>query len=202
MPRVPSFNTQTVESRGLPNARLSEQTVNVAGAFQGVANAARGLGQVFAQEAQEERDRADTAAVLEAETALDNFENETLFNPESGAFTRKGKDAFDLPNQVLPGYDDQVRKIEQGLGSDRAKLSFKQRAVRRRGGIGQQLNRYEAQQREGYYEQQDKATIESSRLMATRYFNHPSKIDEQLQRQRFAIESTAKRNGLSTEQTQ
>jgi hypothetical protein len=201
MPRVPEFNRQTVSAQVLPNARLSEQTANVAGAFQGVANAARGLGEVFAREAQEERDRADNAAVIEAETALDAYENTALFDPQNGAFAKNGKNAFDLPGQVLPGYDSEVQRIKDSLGSDRAKLAFTQRATRRRGGINQQLNRYEGQQREVYYDQQDAAGIKSSQGVAANYYTDTKRIGEELAKQDLIIDARGVRKGLSPEQT-
>jgi hypothetical protein len=200
MPTVPRFNQGTVEARGIPNARVFEGTSNSAGAFREIAGAAAGLGQVFAQEAQEERDRADNASVIEAETALDAFENDSLFNPTAGAFAKSGKDAFDLPNQVLPGYDSEVTRIEEGLGSDRAKLVFKQRAARRRNGIGQQLNRKESQEREVYYDQQDVSGLQSSQAVAANFYNNPTRIGEELAKQDAIIDARGARKGLSPEQ--
>lgn len=199
MPRVPSFGERTVAAQGLPNARVSEQTINLGPAAQALTGAVRGLGQQFAQEAQEERDRADNASVIEAETALDAYENSALFDPEAGAFSRKGKSAFDLPNQVLPAYDDEVKRLEGTLGSDRAKLAFKQRAGRRRAGIGQQLNRHESQQRDSYYDEQDLAGLRSSQGVAANYYNDPKRIGEELAKQELIIDARGARKGLSPE---
>ncbi len=202
MPRVPTVTNQSVESRGIPSARVADQSLNLGGAIQSLTGAARGLQQQFAREAQVERDRADNAAVIEAETGLDNYENTALFDPQAGAFTRKGKNAFDLPNQVLPAYDAEVKRIEDGLGSDRAKQAFKQRAARRRAGIGQQLNRYESQQRDVYYDEQDLAGLKSSQGVAANYFSEPARISEELAKQDAIIDARGARKGLSAEQVQ
>lgn len=197
MPRVPTFGRREVAPQGLPNARVTEQRANVGGAIsQGVGQA---LG-AFQKLAQDERDKADNAAVIEADTALDTYETETLFNPEKGAFTRKGKDAFDLPNQVLPGFDTETQRIEQGLGSDRAKQVFRQRVGQRRGFINRQLNQYEAREREGFYDSQDDASIKSSQAIAGNFFNNRERIDAELAKQDAVIGGMAQRKGLSEEQ--
>lgn len=195
MPTVPVITQRQIAPQGLPNARVNEQASP--GAFG--ASLAQPLAQaskLFEGIALEERDKADTAAVLEAGTKLNDLEQTMLFDPQNGALTRRGKNAFDLPNQVLPQFDAETQRIEGELGNDRQKLAFRRERTQRRAGIQLQLNRHEATEREGYYDQQDASALQSSRGAAGNFYNNEERIAEELGRQEAIIDARGTRKGL------
>lgn len=200
MPQVPVLSERRITPQGIPNARVQEGVSP--GAFGAQFGAAlMESGRDLAGIAQHERDKADNAAVLEAENGLDSWESGALFDARTGAFTKRGKDAFDLPNQVLPQFDKEAKRIEEGLGSDRAKGVYRQRAQQRRAFIEKKLNQHESGEREQYYDAQDKAGIESSRGAAANFYNAPERIAAEIGKQEAVIEAHGARKGWSADQT-
>jgi hypothetical protein len=199
MPTVPVVNQRQVESRPLSAPRQDPGASSASGVAQIGRNLER-VGSVFEDLAQDERDKADRAALMEADTGLDTWEQSNVLDAENGAFTKKGKDAFDLPNQVLPKYDDEVKRIESGLGTERAKLAFRGQAQRRRQQIAASLERHESAERDKFYDDQDTAKIRSSSEMAANYYNDPQRIALELEKQDAAIANIGRRKGWSAEQ--
>lgn len=199
MPEVPVYGGRKVESRGLPVVRQDPGTTS-AGGLVAIGRAAQHTANVFEEIREQEQHDADTSALLEADTALDGWENENILDAEKGALSKKGKAAFDLPNQVLPQFDEQAKTIEESLGSARAKLSFKAQAQRRRQHIAQNLERHEFGERQSFYDEQDQAKLDSSAQMAGNYYNDPGRIADELAKQDAVIDSLGARKNWSEEQ--
>jgi hypothetical protein len=199
MPTVPVINSRQVQARGVPVVRQDPST-SAAGGLAQAGRAIERTGDVLDGIAQKERDDADQAALLEADTGLDSWENANVLDAEKGAFTKKGKDAFDLPNQVLPGYDSEAKRIEGSLGSARAKQAFRAQAQNRRQQISRGLERHEFAERQAFYTEQDEAKLRSSAEMAGNYYNDPERIGIELGKQDAVIDSLGARQGWSPEQ--
>lgn len=195
MPRVPVIGQRNVAPQGIPGVRRAEASPEAFGA--GVGRSLQQATSIFAGIAQDERVKADTAAVLEGDNKVDGVEQELIFDPQNGALARRGKDAFDLPNQVLPEFDKRAKAIEESLGSDRAKQSFRARLLQRRQSLSQKLNDHEAHQREGFYDEQDAAKLASSRAMAGNYYNDPARIAQELDTQEATVRAHGQRKGWS-----
>lgn len=193
MPQIPVYQRE-VQTRAIPSARGAP--VPGADAFgAGLGNAALKIAEVVDRE----RTIADQVAIQEADTKLDAWEQEALFKPETGAFARKGKNAFDLPNQTLPQYDQTAQEIEKGL-QGRQRQAFRQRAQQRRGDIAQKLEVHESRERDGYYDEQAQSTVASATESAASFYTDPARIVGGLQRAAEAINLTADRKGWSDEQ--
>ncbi len=96
MARIPRMNSQRQQVRGLPDATSNPATPQ--GSFgpdlTGAANQVTDI-------AMRAQDRANTAQVMEADSALTEFENTALYDPEAGALHQRGKNAFDVPDRVM-----------------------------------------------------------------------------------------------------
>lgn len=199
MPTVPVVSGRSVESRPLGAPRQDPGASSARGLVQ-AGRSIQQVGGVFEGIAQDERDKADRAALNEADNGLDSWERTNVLDAENGAITKKGKDAFDLPNQVLPKFDEEVKRIEGGLGTERAKLAFRGQAQRRRQQIAESLERHEATERGAFYDEQDNAKIRSSAEMAGNYYKDPARIAMEIEKQDAAVTNLGKRHGWSDEQ--
>jgi hypothetical protein len=196
MPQVPILRSQ-VAPQAAPNIerRPLQSTVGESlGA--GFANA----GNVLFQVQMEERRKADRAAFMEASVALSDAETSILYDPQKGAFTRRGKDAFDLPAQVLPEFDKQAGKIAQGLKTERQRTAFQEESGARRAQISRELNKHEYGERERYYDETDEALISSSVTAAARAADDPERIAEELKKQEAVLNGMARRKGWDAAQ--
>lgn len=191
MPQIPTLSNQT-SLRGLPSVRAQERPRD---GLQVLARGVADVGAILNKVRQEETLRADRAAVTEADRMLGETENSLLFDPQAGAYTRRGKNAFNLPQQVLPEYDKAAAKIEQGLATDRQKLVFREALNERRVRIERDLNQHEHQERNNYYDQTDEAAISTSVQTATNYAYRPDRVDAELATQRSVINGLASRKG-------
>lgn len=198
MPEVPVYRRQ-VESRPLHVARQNPGASPSAGAASlgaGLSHAANVLNAVREKEQLE----ADNTALLEADNALDAWESSALNDAENGAYTRKGKDAFDLPGQVLPQFDAETKRIEQSLGSERARQHFRAVASRRRQQIDTGLNRHEFTEREQFKHDQETAKLASSAQMIGANYSDPARVEQELTKQVSVLAERANRLGWSEEQ--
>lgn len=195
--QVPTLRNQ-VSPQAAPNIQRRPLQSTVGDSIgAGLSNA----GNVFAQVQLDERRKADRAAFMEASVALSNAENSILYDPQKGAFTRRGKDAFDLPNQVLPELDKQAGKISQGLKTESQRAAFEQELNQRRTQISRDLNQHEYGERERYYDETDEALISSSVTSAARSADNPERISEELKKQEAVLNGMAKRKGWDAAQT-
>ena len=180
---VPRYDQGQVRHNNLPGARYSNAGGDVAG--EAVGQAIGRAGDMLGQIAEAEKQKVDTAAVMEAEAALRGSQNTMLFGDGTGknvgAFGTKGKDAFGLPEQVLPAFSKQRTEIAARLkGQQRA--MFEQRTAGWEAQTQGDLLRHIARESEAYTKETTKAYIDSSAQTALLYYNDPAKVDSEINR--------------------
>lgn len=143
MPVVPRIGVGNTGIANLPGARL--EAPDTSAGTEALTQGLRDVGRVAFQIGEQEREKADTAQLLEADRKLSQWEVDRLYTPETGLLNRKGKEAFGTPDEAMPEFDQLASETEAGL-SDRAKLRFRQMANGRRADIERQLARHVAQQ--------------------------------------------------------
>jgi hypothetical protein len=191
MPRIPVAENQ-VRLGALPNVqRLNTPT----GGIQAIGSALQDVSNVRFKIQQEEQQKADHAAVIDADRQLGQQENALLFDPENGAYTKQGKNAFGIGQTTLEEYDKNAAKIAEGLTSDRQKMIFKERLNERRTQVTRDLGRYEFDQREKSYDDTDEASLTTSVATAANYAGRPDRIAGELSTQKSVITSMARRKG-------
>ncbi len=195
--QVPRYSGPQVASKPISAPRGDARAAGSGNAA--IAQLAEQAGNAFQKIQQQERDRADQAALLEADNTLDGWETSNVLDAENGALTRRGRDAFDLPNQYLSSYDKHAKAVEDGLGSERARTAFRAQAQRRRSQISRTLEQHEFSERQSYYDEQDAAKLASSQQMAGNYYNNPERIRDELDKQDAVVAERGKRKGLSAE---
>lgn len=167
---VPTYN-QRVNPAGLPAPR-----VQVADAGNLLADIARPVGQLAMQTWQQEQERADTAALMDADAQMSNWQTTSLFDPETGVYSRKGKNALDVTNQTLPLFDQKAAELGNALTNDRQRQRWTQMVAAKRARFDAELNRYEFGERNVYYDQAAGANLEAAQRDALAYSSDPQQI--------------------------
>lgn len=181
--QVPRYEQGQVQQRVAPSVRQQEAP---SGAFGGqVGDAIQRAGGMLGKIAEQERQRIDTAAVMEAEAELRGTQNSLLFGDGSGqnrgAYGTTGKDAFGLPERVLPELDKRRQAIAGRLIGRQREL-FQQRTADWGAQTQGDLLRHVARESERYTAETTKAYIESAGQTALLYYTDPVKIDAEIQR--------------------
>lgn len=136
MPSVPSYEPNQVPTQvARPNFARSNFD---AGPGVQAGRALSQLGSTVLDIGLQEQRKADDTQLLEANRRLTQWEIETLDKPETGALSRRGRDAFGLPETILPAFDRQKSEIDAGMNA-RAKARFAAIAGNRRQDIERKL---------------------------------------------------------------
>ncbi|HEX6215290.1 MAG TPA: hypothetical protein VFZ38_10750 [Vicinamibacterales bacterium] len=185
MPTVPQYQPQ-VAPQALPSAR---QQVRVdADAFGGgIADALGDAANSIGRFAYEEKSRADAAAVMEADQALFEVENQLFHNPETGVFAKKGKDAIGAGNKVLPDWDKRAGEIEGKLRNPDQKAAFTRLRMNRRQDLERGSARHSLAESERYYKELGTAYTATASQAAVANFTDPKRVEDEVQKARSAM---------------
>jgi hypothetical protein len=192
--QIPTLQGPSVRSRGIGAPQVNAQSVDTTGLELGqqVLGAA---GKIF----QKSQDDADTAALIAAEAKLSDWKLNTMFNPESGVYNRKGRNALDITNQTVAQFDEQASAISGELTNERQRARWNQIAAGQRQGLNGELNRYEFGERQRFYEETDKASLLSATAGATAYYKDPEQIAYYQNKGARVIAANGERLGLPRE---
>jgi hypothetical protein len=90
------------------------------------------LGVEISHVSEEIQKRDDEQKVLEYRRKLIDFDKTKVHDPEKGAVSKLGKDAFDLPTTLPAEFDEYAGKAAEGLTSNRQRQIAKDMALGRR----------------------------------------------------------------------
>lgn len=198
MPRIPTYDGPQIRQAGLGAPQVGGRGPDNSDLVQGVNQIGRAATQYFAQEKQ----KADQAAVLDADNQLNQWQLNTMFNNQDGVYTKKGKNALDVTNQTVDSFDKYAQELSAKLKDGDQRTRFNEIAARRKQSLMGDLNRYEYQQRETYYDDVDKSQVETAMQGAALYYDKPDKIAEYNLQMRAVLASQAERKGLPPEALQ
>jgi len=166
------------------------------------ADLAKPITQAAGQIWQKTQDDADTAALMEAEASLSQWQTNALFNQETGVYTRKGKNAIDITNQTLPQFQAHADSIANNLTNDRQRQRFAQIAAAQGTRLNGELNRYEYGERQVFYKQAEDATLDAATQSAVAFYNDPQQVAFYQNKGTRTITAMGERNGEAPELTQ
>lgn len=146
MPIVPRANPADITRvDSLPNAR---NTAKAAGSV-GMGDAVAGLAQATTQAFQAHADKVDTAAYLEAQTKLSEWENGWKDpNNAKGVVAYRGENGLKLRDAMVPDHERVAGEIAQSLPSERARQKFMEFAAKDRARVHEFTNSYGLQESE------------------------------------------------------
>lgn len=198
LPGVRLTAAETAESTGagveLARAHSGQA---MAGFGATVANEAIGM---YGAEMQKQRDRADSIAILSAERKMAEWENKRLYDPETGAFNRKGKDAMGLPEEIAGEFAQLTGELAKDLGNDRQREMFERAKVQRGMGLDLNLRRHVSNEITRYEAEELDASITNFMSSAVSNANDPKKVFEELGRATGALKTHGPNLGMGPEQ--
>lgn len=190
MPTVPRV-TQQIKTDALPGARLSGgATAEGFGA-----NVGNTLANMGAQIRDEEIRKADEIEFMRVNRQAKEYNNAKLYDPKNGALTRKGRDSFSLPEEVLPDFDKKMSEIESTISSPRVKDAFRRQIEQSRNEVDLTVQRHVFQERANYDNEETQSFIKTSRDSATFNYSDPIRVMAEIGNQESAINAFAVRNG-------
>lgn len=187
MPSIPTLSGNQINPRALPGVQVAN--IRETGGIsigQGLSDA----GDVVSKIQIEERQKADRAAFMEADTATSELNTRLLLDPEKGARTRQGKDAIGSTDEYLKQFDEESTRISNGLKNDRQKTAYNESRMRRREQLSADLNAHELRERESYYEQTRKAYEQSAYDTAITHHSNPKAIEAEVANIEASVRST------------
>lgn len=198
-----SYSAQ-VQPEGLPGRafpRLPEEVPQ--GAFGG--EIGRGLevaGDVVQQHVDAVMNQARQTQLTDAHNQLQALSLDLSHNPQTGALTKQGKDAFGLTQQYLPQYDQKAQQIVSQVPDPRARQAATLAAIQVRNGLSEQLDTHELEQHRQYGLQTANASIALAQQAAGMNANHPDIIATNRDHIETSVENLANQQGWGPEETQ
>ncbi len=197
MARVPAYDAPQVQNQPQRAIQLSGIAPDNSAVQQGLQSFQRGF-QVLADK---ERERADTAAIMDADNKLTQWQQQTMFG-EQGVYSRKGQNALDITNQTLDQFEKAQAEVAKTLTSDQQRARYAQIVAGRRNSISNDLNRYEYSERQNYYGQVEQGQLDTSLQGAALDYQDPAKVQQYRAKVDAVLASRAERMGLSPEAAQ
>lgn len=195
MPRVPTYDTAQVQQQPTRPIQLQGVAPDTTSIAQGLQSFQRGA-EILANKS---REQADTASIMDADRKLTEWQQNTMFNPEGGVYTRKGGAALDITNQTLGQFEEAQAKIAETLTSEQQKARYAQIVASRRNSLSNELNKYEFAQREQHYDDTAEGQRRSAIQGAALYANDPQQLAYYQAKMNVVEGSEAQRKGLPPE---
>ncbi|MBJ2221063.1 transglycosylase SLT domain-containing protein [Pseudomonas sp. MF7453] len=195
MPRVPTYDTAQVQQQPTRPIQLQGVAPDTTSIAQGLQSFQRGA-EILANKS---REQADTASIMDADRKLTEWQQNTMFNPEGGVYTRKGGAALDITNQTLGQFEEAQAKIAETLTSEQQKARYAQIVASRRNSLSNELNKYEFAQREQHYDDTAEGQRRSAIQGAALYANDPQQLAYYQAKMNVVEGSEAQRKGLAPE---
>jgi hypothetical protein len=144
MPTLPDVSS--LGARPVPVNRQGIARQDTTAAGMGMAQ----IGNVIGQIGEEIQKKNDEQAVFEARRKLDQWERDTLYDPEKGVASKRGVDALDLPSKIPGEYDKFASQVGETLSSNRQRQVFQEMAQSRRNQVADFTIRHALTQKEVY----------------------------------------------------
>lgn len=169
-----------------------------------------GVGRGIEQSADVMQQAHDQTQALARQTMVTDAHNQTqalslklTMDPQTGAFTKQGQNAFGLDQQYLPQFDQGVQQIAQGIPDARARqLYLNQVAPQTRAHLSEQLDTHELTQHKDYQNQTIQSGLTLASAQAAANYNHPDILAAQKDHTNYLIDQMAQSQGWSPETTE
>lgn len=197
MPTVPSSQGPSVSPSARPSLRTSPEV------FGGGAAAApidtRAIADAAYRIGQDERNKANQIAVLDAGSRLTALETALLHDPGHGALNTRGKQAFDVHDRVTAQWGTHVGEIESTLSNDDQRLAFRRMVDARAASLDEQLQRHVAGERRTYDNQATEAYLQTEAAAGLSSYADEARVQASIENRAAALAGYGERNGVAPE---
>lgn len=198
MARVPTYDSPQVQQQPGRPIQISGVAPDSSPIADGVKSFERGA-QILADKQREETN----AAVLQgAATALGEYQNNDLFNPENGVYATKGGAAIGISQTRLEAFDKHAVDIRNGLNSDEQRRKWDAYYSGQRQSYSGDLQKYEFKQIDKYKSDQANGFISTAKQTAVLNYQNPDQIARALRQIDAVTDSEGMRKGLPIEQVE
>lgn len=165
MPKVPTYDSPSVQSRGIPNASIRTGGVSAEAFGAGLGRAMESGGQVLMKVGQAIDQANEKKAVADGMDASDTLNQE--WNAKQQEFSQlKGKDAANVQKDMGAWYDKRAAEIGGGLEDERARRLFDRNAKRLRMSADDWAFSYQEKQGDVYFNATMESNIKSAQQSA------------------------------------
>lgn len=203
MPTAPIPNNQPLQQNALPNVRVADASnAEAFGAGQSSSQlnqAASNLITQVARIAGEEKRKADDIAATEAYAKTIQYKNNLMYDPKTGAMTKRGKDAFGVMDEYVGQFDKFTEDIEKNLGNDDQRALYQKIKAQHRTDLSTDLQKHIFMEGKKFDDETTESGLLVTREDAVLNFQNPGKVTQSIEMQKALIMSHAGRNGLPAE---
>ncbi len=197
---VPRYDSPQVEAQGIPNAHVDAPAsaeafgggASNAGVFQATGQAASETRRVYV----EAKGQADDLAVQDALQKTVKLRNTLLLDPNTGAMTKKGKDAFGVVNEYTPQFDEQADKISETLSNPEQKAMYSKLRGQQATDLNTSLQSHIFTESQKYDDEVTNSGVIAQRDDAVLNYQEPGRIAQSLKMQTALLQSRGQRLGL------
>lgn len=194
---IPGVRKAAAETPASTGVGLEQARANRGEAIAGAGGVLARVGAAtFAKVQQEERDKADQVAGLAMDNAFATWESDTLYNPQTGALTKKGKDALGLPEQVAESFTKKAGEIEATIGNERQRAVFNRIKAQRQQGLDLNVRRHVFQEMQTYGREELAAKVENAHNGAIAKALDPDAVAMEMSEAISAIKEVGPKLGL------
>jgi hypothetical protein len=204
VPKAPTYTPQ-VQQAGIPSVRRSPSApIEAFGGGtgdalnQGLQPVLKTAGAIF----EEEKKKADDVATQAAYSELVKRKNRLGFDPERGAFAKRGKDAFGVIDEYNPLFDKEADDIEANmLRSSEQRAMFRRMRESEKREFSGQLQRHLFTETQRHEEETTATTVSTLLDDSVLNWAEPGRLEGNLGKMTAVIRAHAGRNGKGDEYT-
>lgn len=202
MPKVPVYGQTQVQDANVPGIKFQD-SAPIESFGGGTANILKGA-EAVAQESNriysEQKKKADQIADTNAKSQLSALETRLLYDPQSGALNKKGKDAFGIGKDTMDQYQKETDTILNSLGNEEQRSSFRTAREEKAQGIDRSLQGHISQETIRYDASVTDSLVKNETDAAIENYHNPQRIAQSVKSQEEALRGFGARNGLSEEE--
>lgn len=195
MPRVPTYETAQVQQQPTRPIQLQGVAPDNTSIAQGLQSFQRGA-EILVQK---QRDETNAAMLQGAATKLGEYQNNDLFNPESGVYSTKGGAAIGIAQTRLDSFDKQAVEIRNGLSTDEQRRKWDVYFSGQRQSYSGDLQKYEFKQIDKYKSDQANGFLATAGQSAVLNYQNPEQINRALTQIDAVLSSEGQRKGVAPE---
>lgn len=197
MPTIPVPQlSPSVQQSALPGARVdtnvNAEAFNAGQSAQGVSSAAMNLGGAVKDFAQQERDRADTAAHIQADTQASKLQTDIQVKVSQ----MKGQDAFGAQEYAEKAWSDGISNIRGGLNGRSQQAMFDKSASGRYESLNKTVAMHTSDQASQFEDQTIKSGIDQAANEAVTNAGDPEAVQKNVDRTSGLFAQYAKKYGI------
>lgn len=198
--RVPRYNAGETEVIRTPNVQVNPnapiEAFGGGSTLLGTAQAAEGILKTGRDAVSEQKKQADDAVSMKVYDQLLQTKNDLLYNPKTGAMTRRGENALGVSEEYQGNFDKYAAEVEKTLSNDDQRIMFSRMKARVATDLNDNLQRHTYSEAEKLKVEIANSTMKSVTDDAVLNWHQPGKVDEAISMVKDIARQRAEADGL------